>query len=90
MPATTLWFTQKMREIGHLEPPKACEFLEIFPEPRNVIPQWYRDLLQAARAYVQTGGILSVSPKPHKGAGWIARSAIKEALRNKADTYSLE
>ena len=79
-----------MQELGHLERPVAWEFLEIFPEPRNVVPQWYRDLLDNARVYISAGGALCISPKPRKGWGWVARSVITEALQNEAETEGLD
>ena len=79
-----------MLELGHPKPPKAFEFLKIFPEPRNVIPQWYKTLLDYARAYTQQGGVFCITPKPRKGYGWIARSVIKKELQNEAETDGLD
>ncbi len=88
--ATKKWFDEAMQKVRHPEAPKAKEFLEIYPKPRNIIPKWYRELLEMAREYIKGGGILSPAPKPRKAYGWIARAAIKEALMNEAETSGLD
>jgi hypothetical protein len=89
-PSTIEWFDERIQQVGHRQAPEVWEFLEIFPTPRNVIPQWYRDLLEAARAFVNGGGVLCVAPKPRKAYGWIARTIITEAIKHEAETTGLE
>jgi hypothetical protein len=72
---------------GHT--PSANEFLS--RDRHRLVPQWYRDLLAQARAYVLSGEtpIFTFAPKPRKEDGWAIQGQIIDELRNNVDTLGL-
>ena len=79
-----------MRQLGHPEAPEAFEFIVASRELQNQVPQWYCDLVTAARQYERHGGTLTVHPTPTGAYQWFNAALIQREILNPADTQGLE
>ena len=79
-----------MQQLSHPEAPQACEFIVASPDLQNQIPQWYCDLVDAARQYVRQGGALNVIPTPIGAYQWFNAALVEREMMNPVDTQGLE
>ena len=79
-----------MRRLSHPKAPQACEFIVASPDLQNQIPQWYCDLVDAARQYIRQGGALNITPTPTGAYRWFDAALVEREIMNPTDTQGLE
>jgi 23S rRNA G2069 N7-methylase RlmK/C1962 C5-methylase RlmI len=78
-------------EIGKIDDIQANEFLVQLPERVNRIPRWYKRLVRQARAYLDTGGTLSLAPSLNANdLDFDARALIEAEFSSTVDRGELE